>query len=92
MNVFKKIWMWVKEFWFFFVGIIIFIVGLLFIPPEPPEEIKDLKKKKKDLEKKEQKLKKEYKQLKKEGKKIEEEKPFDNPDDAVKYLNSRKRK
>lgn len=92
MEILKKVFEFLKKFWWLFLSVLAFVLGLLLKSYKIPEDLQDLKNEREDLQKEEDKLKEEQKRLEKEAKEIEKEKPFNNVDDAVKYINSRRRK
>ena len=76
-----------KKFWWAILAVVSFIFGLL---------LKTMKAKaqttQEQLENKFNELRTKQEELEKEAKEIEEKKPFDNVNDAIKYLNDNVRK
>nr|WP_221236839.1 hypothetical protein [Thermosipho japonicus] len=74
------------------MAVLAFVAGLSFRKGKKNPDVELMKKQRKDLQKEEEKLKKEQKRLEREAEEIEKKKYFDNPDDAVRFLNDTFRK
>lgn len=88
----EKILNFFKKFWWLVLMFFAFIAGLFIHQDKKNPNVELLEKQRKDLQKEEERLKKEQERLEEEVKEIEKKKYFDNPNDAVKYLNDTFRK
>ena len=87
---FKKMFEWCKKYWYIIVGV---LVALLALKGKNKSTIKtDLEKLKQEKEEQLKKDEEELEKLKKEAEEREKTNRFDNPDDAVDFLNDRIRK
>jgi len=83
----KKVWTFLKKFWWIILAVISFVAGLLL--PKRKEQGQDIEQLKKQADE----LEKQQNELEREAKEIENKKYFNDGDDAADYINTiRKRK
>ncbi|WP_126992264.1 hypothetical protein [Thermosipho globiformans] len=88
----KKVWEFLKKFWWLILAVLGFVAGLSFRKGKKNPDVELLKEQRKDLQKEEEELKKEQERLEREAKEIEKKRYFNDPVDAAKYLNDELRK
>lgn len=84
----RKVVEFFKKFGWIIVSVLGFILGALTFKNKSNPKIDELREQREELKKEEAQLKKEQEKLEKEADEIAKEKPFNNVDNAAKFINS----
>jgi cell division protein FtsB len=88
----KKVWVFLKKFWWLLLAIFAFILGLFFSKGKKNPDVSLLEEQRQELKKEQEELKKEQEKLEREAEEIEKKRYFNDPVDAANYINNELRK